>query len=40
MYFSVSIESVGATTPDVIFQEAVKILKNKCADLLEELNTF
>lgn len=25
-------------TPDIIFKEAVKVLKNKCVDLLEELN--
>lgn len=38
--FAVTVESVGAMTPDVIFKEAVKILKDKCMSLLEELNAF
>ncbi|XP_018322932.1 DNA-directed RNA polymerases I and III subunit RPAC1 [Agrilus planipennis] len=33
-----TIESVGAMTADVIFTEAVKILKNKCLSLLDELS--
>lgn len=37
---AVTIESVGAMTPDVIFKEAVKILKDKCMNLLEELTAF
>lgn len=36
--FIVTIESVGALTADAIFVEAVTILKNKCLNLLEELN--
>lgn len=35
---SVTIESVGALKPDILFTEAVKILKNKCKSLLDELN--
>ncbi|KAF2879472.1 hypothetical protein ILUMI_26696 [Ignelater luminosus] len=36
-HFIFSIESVGAMPPDIIFTEAVKILRNKCVSLLEEL---
>jgi len=36
-HFIFSIESVGALPADVIFTEAIKILKNKCLSLLEEL---
>lgn len=36
-YFLVTIESVGALKADVIFIEAVKILKNKCVALYEEI---
>lgn len=39
-YFSVNVESVGAMPPNVIFIEAVKILRDKCKSLLDELNTF
>lgn len=38
-HFIFTIESVGAMQPDVIFKEAVNILRNKCASLLEELNS-
>lgn len=38
--FSVNVESVGAMAPNVIFIEAVKILRNKCTSFLEELNKF
>ncbi|XP_063235461.1 DNA-directed RNA polymerases I and III subunit RPAC1 isoform X1 [Bacillus rossius redtenbacheri] len=37
-HFIFTIESVGAIPPDVLFVEAVKILKNKCRTFLEELN--
>lgn len=37
-FFSVTIESVGALSPDVLFTEAVKILKKKCTTILSELN--
>lgn len=37
-FVPVTIESVGAMAPDVIFKEAVKIIKDKCVSLLEELN--
>lgn len=36
---AVTIESVGALAPDVIFREAVTILKEKCTSLLSELNS-
>lgn len=35
--FLVSIESVGALKADDIFIEAIKLLKNKCSSLLEEI---
>lgn len=38
--FSVNVESVGAMAPNVIFVEAVKILRDKCKSLLDELNSF
>ncbi|CAG9865323.1 unnamed protein product [Phyllotreta striolata] len=38
-HFVFTIESVGALRPDVIFTEAITILKNKCAALLEELES-
>lgn len=37
-HFIFTVESIGAVQPDVIFTEAVKILKNKCLTLLEELS--
>lgn len=39
-FVSVNVESVGAMPPNVIFVEAVKILKNKCRSLLDELSKF
>lgn len=36
--FAVTIESVGALPPDVLFIEAVKVLKLKCRTFLDELN--
>ncbi|KAK9753541.1 RNA polymerase Rpb3/Rpb11 dimerization domain [Popillia japonica] len=36
-HFIFTVESVGAMASDVIFKEAVHILKNKCLSLLEEL---
>lgn len=36
---SVTIESVGAMQPDIIFKEAVTLLKEKCLSLLNELNS-
>lgn len=36
--FTVNVESVGAMAPDVIFIEAVKILRDKCKSLLDELS--
>ncbi|XP_049877830.1 DNA-directed RNA polymerases I and III subunit RPAC1 isoform X2 [Pectinophora gossypiella] len=39
-HFIFNVESVGALPPQVIFVEAVKILRDKCKSLLEELNTF
>ncbi|XP_023030508.1 RNA polymerase I and III subunit C [Leptinotarsa decemlineata] len=38
-YFIFTIESVGAMQPADIFKEAVMILRNKCTDLLDELNS-
>lgn len=40
MYFfmAVTIESVGALTPDILFLEAIKVLKEKCKRLLNEIN--
>ncbi|EFA07284.1 DNA-directed RNA polymerases I and III subunit RPAC1 [Tribolium castaneum] len=37
-HFIFTVESVGALPPDVIFMEAVKILKDKCLALLDELS--
>ncbi|CAH1169864.1 unnamed protein product [Phaedon cochleariae] len=37
-HFIFTIESVGALQPDVIFKEAVRILRDKCTSLLDELN--
>lgn len=37
-HFIFTIESLGAYPPEDIFIEAVKILKNKCSVLLQELN--
>ena len=34
----VSVESTGALPPDVLVQEALKILKQKCAYFLTELD--
>lgn len=39
-FFSVNVESVGAMPPNVIFVEAVKILRDKCQTLLDELNNL
>lgn len=36
--FTVNIESVGAIPPNELFVEAVKVLKNKCFKLLQELD--
>lgn len=38
-HFIFTIESVGALPPEVIFKEAVTLLKNKCLSLLQELVT-
>ncbi|KAJ8943017.1 hypothetical protein NQ318_008335 [Aromia moschata] len=38
-HFIFTIESVGAMQPADIFKEAVKLLRDKCASLLEELNS-
>lgn len=40
LFFTVNVESVGAMTPNVIFVEAVKILRDKCKSFLDELNKF
>ncbi|XP_013135605.1 PREDICTED: DNA-directed RNA polymerases I and III subunit RPAC1 [Papilio polytes] len=39
-HFIFNVESVGAMAPNVIFVEAVKILRDKCKSLLDELNSF
>ncbi|KAG8221922.1 hypothetical protein J437_LFUL002481 [Ladona fulva] len=39
-HFIFTVESVGALPPDVLFIEAVKVLKGKCARFLEELSTI
>ncbi|XP_059053305.1 DNA-directed RNA polymerases I and III subunit RPAC1 [Achroia grisella] len=39
-HFIFNVESVGAMSPNVIFIEAVKVLRDKCKCLLEELNTL
>ncbi|KAG5870985.1 hypothetical protein JTB14_013456 [Gonioctena quinquepunctata] len=38
-HFIFTIESVGALQPDVIFKEAVAVLRNKCISLLDELDS-
>lgn len=38
LFFSVNIESAGALRPEVIFIEAVRVLKNKCRLFIEELD--
>lgn len=38
IFHTVSIESVGATEPEDLFLESVKVLKAKCVNLLSELN--
>ncbi|XP_034249654.1 DNA-directed RNA polymerases I and III subunit RPAC1 [Thrips palmi] len=37
-HYIFSVESVGALPPDVLFVEAIKVLKKKCMTFLEELN--
>ncbi|XP_023953599.2 DNA-directed RNA polymerases I and III subunit RPAC1 [Bicyclus anynana] len=39
-HFIFNVESVGAMLPSVIFVEAVKILRDKCKSLLDDLNNF
>ncbi|XP_038206560.1 DNA-directed RNA polymerases I and III subunit RPAC1 [Zerene cesonia] len=39
-HFIFNVESVGAMPPQAIFIEAVKILRDKCKTILDELNTF
>ncbi|CAH1637789.1 unnamed protein product [Spodoptera littoralis] len=39
-HFIFNVESVGALQPNVIFVEAVKILRDKCKSFLDELNKF
>ncbi|CAH2258345.1 DNA-directed RNA polymerases I and III subunit RPAC1 [Pararge aegeria] len=39
-HFIFNVESVGAMLPNIIFIEAVKILRDKCKTLLDELNNF
>lgn len=39
-HFIFNVESVGAMPPNVIFVEAVKILRDKCQTLLDELNNL
>lgn len=36
----VTVESLGALPPNVLFMEAVKVLKGKCRSFLEELDTI
>lgn len=36
----VTVESVGALKPDILFIEAIKVLRNKCKAILDELNTL
>lgn len=38
MSVPVTIESVGALKPDELFLEAVKVLKNKCRMILQQIN--
>ncbi|PSN41339.1 DNA-directed RNA polymerases I and III subunit RPAC1 [Blattella germanica] len=38
-HFIFTVESVGALPPDVLFMEAVKLLKTKCRTYLDELNS-
>ena len=35
---TVSVESTGALPPDLLVEEAVKVLMNKCTHFLSELN--
>lgn len=37
-HYIFTIESVGALTPDILFLEAIKVLKEKCKRLLNEIN--
>ncbi|CAH0728483.1 unnamed protein product, partial [Brenthis ino] len=39
-HFIFNVESVGAMPPNIIFVEAIKILRDKCKTLLDELNNF
>ncbi|XP_046393255.1 DNA-directed RNA polymerases I and III subunit RPAC1 [Ischnura elegans] len=39
-HFIFSIESVGAIPPEVLFKEAVNVLKKKCTYFLEEIENF
>ncbi|XP_021202579.1 DNA-directed RNA polymerases I and III subunit RPAC1 isoform X2 [Bombyx mori] len=39
-HFIFNVESVGAIPPQIIFVEAVKILRDKCRSFLDELNKF
>ncbi|CAG9789355.1 unnamed protein product [Diatraea saccharalis] len=39
-HFIFNVESVGALAPNIIFVEAVKVLRDKCKSLLDELNTL
>ncbi|XP_026743186.1 DNA-directed RNA polymerases I and III subunit RPAC1 [Trichoplusia ni] len=39
-HFIFNVESVGAMPPNIIFVEAVKILRDKCKSFLDELNKF
>lgn len=38
MFVSVTIESVGGLKPDELFLEAVKVLKNKCRVIIQQIN--
>jgi len=38
-HYIFSIESVGALKPDVIFLEAVKVLKKKCRAFIDEIES-
>lgn len=38
-FLSVNIESVGALPPDVLFLEAVEVLRKKCSSYLKEIST-
>ncbi|CAF4911070.1 unnamed protein product [Pieris macdunnoughi] len=39
-HFIFNVESVGAMAPHVIFTESIKILRDKCKTLLDELSNF